>query len=182
MKSNASSIDDAVGIFGRIRLAGEGDLCPSESVRIYKNIVEPRNNRHTEKIAEPLAVGGKGWPLANPAEAPDTKVWVKRETSATSRSPTWIIYMIRVELRAFEWGLTMCMAHIVTILKRTVWPIRLDVYVLWNPRSQAPNSSLTRSVMMPMIPRMTAVIFIPNQKVISPSYNECYSLKISTLR
>lgn len=76
----------------------------------------------------------------------------------------------------------MCMAHIVTILKRTVWPIRLDVYVLWNPRSQAPNSSLTRSVMMPMIPRMTAVIFIPNQKVISPSYNECYSLKISTLR
>ncbi len=104
MKSNASSIDDAVGIFGRIRLAGEGDLCPSESVRIYKNIVEPRNNRHTEKIAEPLAVGGKGWPLANPAEAPDTKVWVKRETSATSRSPTWIIYMIRVELRAFEWG------------------------------------------------------------------------------
>lgn len=104
MKSNARSVDDAVGILGRMRLAGEGDLCPSESVRIYKNTVEPRNNRHTEKIAEPLTVGGKGWPLANPAEAPVTKVWVNRETSATSRSPTWIIYIIRAGLGRLEWG------------------------------------------------------------------------------
>lgn len=87
MKSNASKVDNARGIFRRIRLAVEGDLRPSEPVRMYKKVVAPKNSRDTEKMAEPLAVGGKGWLFANPAEAPETKVWTKRERSATSRSP-----------------------------------------------------------------------------------------------
>lgn len=74
VKSNASNVDIVVGNFVRRRLADEGDLCPSESVRRYKSVAEPRNNRHTENLAEPRAVGGKGWLLAHPAEVPDTKV------------------------------------------------------------------------------------------------------------
>jgi len=94
VKSKTSRVYIDEGTLLKMRFAEYDDLEPSETVWKYKTINAPRNNKHTERVEEPLEFGGKGWPFAHADAVPETKVLTRSKIIETPSSPMCIIYLI----------------------------------------------------------------------------------------